>query len=179
MMSRALSAVAAMVILSGSPFAAAQAGPPADAWGPYRFLIGTWKGEGTGDPGTGEGTATFRLDLDDHILVRTATTHYPATAERPAFSHEDRMVIFRDGPGEPMRASYWDNEGHAIEYDVSPSADGKRVTFITNGTHDRPRFRLVYTNVDPSTVDVTFEIAPPDAPDGFKMYTKGRTKRAP
>ncbi len=172
-------ALAAMVVAlaCGGVRAEAQGAPKADAWSSYRFLIGTWTGEGTGQPGTGAGTATFRMDQDDRVMVRTAKTDYPATAQRPAFSHTDLMVIYRDAPGQPVRAIYWDNEDHTIEYDVSASADGKTVTFVTKAVPSAPRFRLVYTNLGPTTVDVKFEIAPPGSPDAFKVYTQGVTRK--
>lgn len=61
--------VAAAVALALVP---AQAGAQKDdAWAPYRFLVGTWTGEGQGQPGNTIGTATFAFELNGRILVRT------------------------------------------------------------------------------------------------------------
>jgi hypothetical protein len=155
-----------------------QAGAPKDdPWSPYRFLIGTWTGEGKGQPGDTTGTATFAFDLDGRILVRTGHTNVPASARGPAYVHEDRLIVYRDAPGQPMRAIYWDNEDHSIEYDASASPDGKVVTFVSKVSASSPRFRLVYTQLDASRVGVKFEMAPPGGPEAFKVYTQGVTRR--
>ncbi len=148
-----------------------------DAWAAYRFLIGTWTGEGQGQPGDTTGTATFQLDLDNRILVRTSRVAVPASGQRPASTHQDLMVVFRSAPGQPVRAIYWDNEDHTIEYDATVSPDGKTVTFVSKASASAPRFRLVYTQIDASHVDVKFEMAPPGSPDAFKVYTRGVTRK--
>ena len=161
---------------SGS-LARAQAPAKTDPWAAYRFLIGTWTGEGQGQPGTSSGTATFKLDLDGRILLRTNRTAVAATAQHPAAVHEDLLVVYREAPGQPARAIYWDNEDHTIEYDVSASADGKAVTLVSKAAASAPRFRLVYTLLAPDSADVKFEMAPPGSPDAFKVYTQGVTRR--
>jgi len=148
-----------------------------DAWAPYRFLIGTWTGEGKGQPGNTSGTATFAFDLDGRILVRTSRTTVPAGAQGAGYVHEDRLIVYREAPGQPMRAIYWDNEDHAIEYDVAASPDGRTVTFVSRASASAPRFRLVYTRLDASRVDVKFEMAPPGTPEAFKIYLQGVTRR--
>ena len=148
-----------------------------DPWASYRFLVGTWTGEGTGQPGSTTGTATFAFELDGRILVRTGRTSVPASAQGPAYAHEDKLVVYRDAPSQPMRAIYWDNEDHTIEYEVSVSADGKAVTFVSRPSAAAPRFRLVYTQLNAERVDVKFEMAPPGSPDAFKVYTQGITRR--
>ena len=160
----------------GSP-ARAQAPAKADPWAAYRFLIGTWTGEGQGQSGANTGTATFKLDLDGRILVRTNRATVAATADRPAAVHQDLMVIYREAPAEQVRAIYWDNEDHTIVYDVSASADGQSVTLVSKATASAPRFRLVYTLLAPGSVDVRFEMAPPGNPEAFKVYTQGVMKK--
>ncbi len=151
--------------------------PTGDAWAPFRFLLGEWTGEGQGQPGATSGTATFRMDLDGRVIVRTSRTAVPATGSQPSSVHQDLMVIYHDAPGRPARAIYFDNEDHTIEYDVTISADGKAVTFLTRALPSAPRFRLVYTQINADTVDVKFEMAPPGSPEAFKVYTQGVTKR--
>lgn len=165
------------LLAPGAPRAAAQAPAKPDPWSAYRFLIGTWSGDQNGQPGNTTGTATFRLELDGRILVRTNRTSVPARGSSPAYTHEDRLVVFRDAPGEPARAIYWDNEDHTIEYDVSVAADGRTVTLVSKAGPSATRFRLVYTRLGPDTVEVRFEMAPPGSPEAFKGYLRGITKR--
>ncbi len=171
-MLRAIFAVAALLFAgSGGP------AQNADPWAPYRFLVGTWTGAAQGQPGNTMGTATFAFELDGRILVRTSSTNVAARADAAAYVHEDRLVIYRDAPGQPMRAIYWDNEDHTIEYDVSATPDGKIVTLVSKATASAPRFRLVYTQLDASRVDVKFEMAPPGNPEAFKVYLQGVTRK--
>jgi hypothetical protein len=170
-------AVMVMALAIGAVPARTQAQTKTDPWAPYMFLVGTWAGEGQGQPGSSSGTATFRLDLGGRILVRTNRVTVAATAGQAAAVHEDLMVIYRDGPGQPVRATYWDNEDHTIQYDASVSADGNAITFVTGPAPAAPRFRLVYTRLDGSRVDVKFEMAPPGSPEAFKVYTQGVTRR--
>ncbi|MCK9209937.1 MAG: hypothetical protein M0P61_03775 [Ignavibacteriaceae bacterium] len=56
-------------------------------WSKLDYLIGNWKGEGSGKPGQGDGTFSFKLDLDKNILVRTSHSEYPASEGRPAANY--------------------------------------------------------------------------------------------
>jgi hypothetical protein len=90
-----------------------------DNWEPFRFLIGEWTGKGSGSPGEAGGAFSFSFDLEEKILVRRNRADYPATKEKPAYSHTDLMVIYKEGPA--TRAIYFDNEGHIINYAVTVS----------------------------------------------------------
>jgi len=79
------------------------------------LLIGDWVGEGGGGPGQGTGEFSFQLDLSGAILIRKNVSHYPATENKPAYSHKDLMII-----DSTLHASYFDDEGHIIHYPVTP-----------------------------------------------------------
>src|SRR5262245_48559553 len=81
------------------------------SWDNWKFLIGTWKASGGGSPGEGKGSFSFTFDLQNRILVRRSHTDYPETAGRPAFAHDDLMVIYTDDANRKFRADYYDNEG--------------------------------------------------------------------
>jgi hypothetical protein len=100
-----------LVFLLLPAFAAAQQTQVPDVWGPYKFLVGTWTAEGHGEPGKGEGAFFFGLELQGKILVRRNSLEFPATPQRPAFTHEDLLVVYRDGSTTPNRAIYFDSEG--------------------------------------------------------------------
>ncbi|MBI1791899.1 MAG: hypothetical protein HYR60_30600 [Acidobacteria bacterium] len=148
-----------------------------DRWDPLRFLIGDWAGAGTGQPGEGTGSFSFRLDLDRKILVRKNRASYPATPQRPAFSHEDLMVVYPEPAGDKLRAIYFDNEGHVIHYAVASSADS--VEFLSDPAPAGPRFRLSYRRTGPGKLALKFEIAPPGKPEAFSSYIEATaSKRA-
>jgi hypothetical protein len=164
--------VLALVVSAGAvPARAAEADP----WPELRFLVGDWVGEGQ----QGQGTGAFSLapDLEGKVLVRRGQADLPAAGKRPAGHHEDLMVIHRDGADGPIRADYYDNEGHVIRYSASVSKDGQTVTFVSEAAAAAPRFRLTYKKVKADTVAITFEIAPPAIPDGFQTYLEGTARR--
>jgi len=39
-------------------------------WEKFNYLIGNWKGEGSGKPGEGEGYFSFKFDLNNKIIIR-------------------------------------------------------------------------------------------------------------
>jgi hypothetical protein len=71
----------------------AQLTKEADTWEPFRFLIGEWTGKGTGATGEAVGAFSFSFELDEKILLRRNRADYPATKDKPAYSHTDLMVI--------------------------------------------------------------------------------------
>ncbi len=154
---------------------AQQAMPPAD-WSAYQFLVGEWVGEGAGSPGEGTGGFTFSFDLQKRILVRTNFAEYPAMNGRPAFRHDDLMVVHQE-PGKPVSAEYFDNEGHVIHYTVTISGDGKSFLFVSDSSSSEPRYRLTNTKEGDDKLVITFEIAPPGKPDAFRQYIKASARR--
>lgn len=146
-----------------------------DPWAEFHFLLGTWVSEGK--PGDGSGSFTLAPDLGGKVLVRRNVADLPAAKGRPATRHEDLMVIYPDPGGKKFRASYFDSEGHVIQYAVAPLADKKGLEFVSSSEPSAPRFRLTYTEGEGDRVAVKFEIAPPGKPDAFKTYLEGTVRR--
>ena len=66
------------------------------SWGPLDFLWGDWVGEGSSEAGQGSSVASFHLDLQKRVIVRTNHAEYPASKDRPAYVHDDLMIIYRE-----------------------------------------------------------------------------------
>lgn len=150
--------------------------PRESSWHPWQFLLGEWVGEGRGSPGEGAGSFSFSTDLQGKVLVRRGHTDFPPTADRPAFSHDDLMVLYQDGAN-PARAVYFDNEGHVIRYATSFSGDSNSVVFLSDTIPGAPRFRLTYEKKGDGIVEVRFDVAPPAQPDAFRQYLKATARR--
>src|SRR5215831_13974220 len=89
-----------------------------------RFLVGEWRGEGDGKPGqAAAGGFSVNFELQGKVLVMRNFTEYAATQERPAFWHYDLMSVYEDSNGRGLHASYYDSEGHTIQYSVAFSPD--------------------------------------------------------
>lgn len=144
-------------------------------WSGFKFLIGDWIGEGSGAPGEGSGTITFYLALDDQILVRKNHAEYPAANGRPAFTHDDVTIHYRENNS--VRAIYFDNEGHTIHYSAAFSPDSSALILTSDINQAAPRFRFTYQKIENGRLKVTFEIAPPGKPDEFKKYVEGIVKK--
>lgn len=99
------------------------------------------------------------------MLVRKNHADYPKSKDRPPFFHDDLMVIAREG--EALRATYWDNEGHRIDYGVT--VEGPKFTFVSDANKG-PQFRLTYVVGEKGRLNISFEIAPPGSNGAFKPY---------
>jgi hypothetical protein len=146
-------------------------------WEPYRFLLGEWIGEGSGTPGEATGGFSFSFDLEKKILVRKNYANYPATKDKPAYSHTDLMVIYQDAANNATRAIYFDSEGHVINYAVAFSNDNTRLVFTSEPSASAPRFRFTYNTPSDGRLTFEFEIAPPGKPDAFSKYVQGSARR--
>jgi hypothetical protein len=56
--------------------------------------------------------------------------------------HSDVLYVYQEPRDQPLKAIYFDNEGHVIHYDVSRPDLGSAV-FISYGSPSGPQFRLV------------------------------------
>ena len=143
------------------------------AWEKLNALTGDWVAEGGGQPGQGGGSFSFEYNLSNKILVRKNLSEYPASGNKPAVVHEDLMVIYAGNSGELLKAIYFDNEGHTINYSISFSDSNKIIQFVSNAQLNTPRFRLTYIFSDKDNMTVDFEIATNGSSENFKSYVKG------
>jgi hypothetical protein len=139
-------------LLAGTAFAA-------DDWEPLRFLMGHWAGEGGGQPGAAGGAFSFEPDLQGKILLRKSYAEYPPANGKPAYRHDDLMVVYHAEGSRQIRATYFDNEGHVIQYAVTPAQGA--VAFESDASGAGPRYRLTYTDAGAGKVRIRFEIAAP------------------
>jgi len=143
------------------------------SWAKWSWLMGEWKGEGSGQPGQGSGTFSFKADLNEKVLIRKAHSEYPAKDNKPAIVHDDLMIVYLDFSGNPSKAVYFDNEGHTINYAIS-YAD-KNIVLLSDKIPNVPTFRLTYTLLDNNTINIKFEMSQ----DGekFMTYVEGKAKK--
>jgi hypothetical protein len=170
--------VASVLLLSMTSLLAQQSTTD-PRWAPLGFLIGEWVGEGGGAPGQGSGGFSFLPDQDGRILVRKNHADYPATKEKPAYSHTDLTIVYQESGETKLRAIYFDDEGHTIHYAVEPLAEVNGVQFLSDASPSQPRYRLTYRKTGDDQVAIRFEIAPPGKPEGFSTYIDATARRKP
>ncbi len=144
-------------------------------WSSFQFLIGEWVGEGSGAPGEAKGAFTFSYDLQNQILVRKNYAEYPAQNGRPAFRHDDLMIVYHEGNS--TKAVYFDNEGHIINYAINFSKDSLATIFTSEPNPASPRFRFTYYKSGNEKMKFSFDIAPPGKPEEFSKYIDGVVKK--
>ena len=120
---------------------------------------------------------SFQLELQGKILVRRNHLNFPATPQRPAFTHEDLLVVYREAKTTPNRAIYFDSEGFVIHYTAAFSEQGKVLTFLSDPSPQAPRQKLTYVQNEDGTLKVKFEIAPPGKPEAFVTHVEGIAQR--
>ena len=166
--------MAVLILLPAMAFG--QSGAAPDPFKALSFLEQNWEANTNGYGGVkSTGTYTFRRELGGHILARRSTSD--VTCKGPTdfdCGHGDMLYVYQDAPGQPLKAIYFDNEGHVIHYQVS--AQSGQATFLSE-PGPGPRFRLSYRGVGADQVVTTFEVAPPDHPEGFVKYLEGSSKR--
>jgi hypothetical protein len=122
-----------------------QSGAAPDPFKALSFLEQNWEANTNGYGGVkSTGTYTFRRELGGHILARRSTSD--VACKGPAdfdCGHGDMLYVYQDAPGQPLKAIYFDNEGHVIHYDVTtPGANS--VVFLSEADRPGPQFRLSY-----------------------------------
>ena len=142
-------------------------------WKNWSWLIGEWKGEGSGQPGQGGGIFSFQPDLDGKILVRKSHSEYPASGNRLATIHDDLMIVSLDYTGNATKAIYFDNEGHTINYSISYAPNA--IVLLSDKIPNVPIFRLTYSLLDNQMVNTKFEMSQ----DGekFMTYIEGKSTK--
>jgi hypothetical protein len=137
--------VMALIVCCSLPIAAQTAASSTpDPWKALSFLEGTWAAKAHGDAGAAaSGRYTFQWELDGHVLARHSTTD-PNCKGPASFdcTHGDLLYVFQNAPGQPLKAIYFDNEGHAIHYDVA-TPTSTSVVFLSEPAPG-PQFRLSY-----------------------------------
>jgi hypothetical protein len=77
------------------------------------------------------------------------------------------LTIYADSPGKPLRAIYFDNEGHVIHYVVTaPTTTSAK--FLSDPQLPGPRFRLLY-ELRGTIMSGKFQMRMPDQSD-WKSY---------
>ncbi len=137
--------VLAFLLLSSLPLVAQTGSTPGpDPWKAVSFLEGTWDAKTPSSTGVStSGRYTFQRELGDHIMARHSSSD-PGCKGPASFDcqHGDLLYIFQDAPGQPLKAIYFDNEGHVIHYAVT-TPDPNTVIFLSEPSPG-PQFRLIY-----------------------------------
>jgi len=134
-----------LVALFAATLSAQNAPPRTAPLDSLSFLEGSWNAAAVGSTGAqANGYYVFRRELGDQVLARHSFT---AACKGPAdynCAHADLLFVYSDGAGTPLKAIYFDSEGHTIHYNVS-TPDANTALFLSDAALPGPQFRLIYT----------------------------------
>jgi hypothetical protein len=168
-MKRIVSVLLLALSFSAALLAQASPAPAPDPFKDLTFLEQNWEANTNGFGGVKSiGNYTFRRELDGHILARRATTAIACKGPQDFdCGHGDMLYVFQDAPGQPLKAIYFDNEGHVIHYTVTTPAP-QSVVFLSE-PGPGPQFRLSYE------VKQGTEVKGPLLVGKFQMRMPGQT----
>jgi hypothetical protein len=182
-MFRVIAVVALSLIASiSAPGAPAQSpkspANPGDTWAPLRFLVGTWEGTSSGQPGNGTVRREYRLILRDRFIEGRSTSTYPPQEKNPKGEvHEDIAYISYDRISKAFKLRQFHIEGFVTVYVAAPNVSPE-VVFNSESLENIPagwRARETYRITgDDSFVEV-FELAEPGK--DFTVYSETRLTR--
>jgi len=134
------------ILFAGCAQAQNEGQRPVRSFDELRFLEGNWEArtQGGGAGAAVSGTYSFRTELGGHILARHSSADGCKGPADFDCDHNDLLYVYQDAPGLPLKAIYFDNEGHAIHYDVV-AMSATEVVFLSEASAPGPRFRLVYS----------------------------------
>lgn len=135
---------AAALFVGLSMSAQTRMGNVPDPFQPIAFLEGTWDANVQNNAAVSlSGRYTFQRELDGHVFARHSTND-PNCKAPSSFdcAHGDLFYVYQEASSTPLKAIYFDNEGHVIHYSVSASS-ATSVMFLSD-PGPGPQFRLTY-----------------------------------
>ena len=138
------------------------------------FMIGTWRGTSSGEPGTGTVERECARVLSDRFVECRTTVTYPAREKNPKGEvHVERAIYSFDRKAKKLRLRQFHGEGFVNSYvEVAP------LTFDTVEIENIPagwRARETYRQPSPDAYEETFELAGPDKE--LAVYSRSTLKR--
>jgi hypothetical protein len=150
-----------------------------DIWQPFEFLIGDWRGQGHGEPGTANYERQVRFIFNKKFIEIKNKSAWAPTPQNPQGEvHEDLGYISYDKVRKTYVLRQFHSEGFVNQYTlVSISAEGK-IVFVSEAIENIPsgwRARETYQKIGDDEFSETFDLAPPDK--GFALYSTVILKR--
>ena len=149
-------------------------------WTNLKFLIGSWRGIGSGQAGSSNVARSYQLILNEKFLeVRNKSTYPPQSQNPQGEVHEDLGLISYDEARKAFVFRQFHIEGFVNQYVMDYLApDGRTIVFTSESIENIPtgwRARESYLVVNPDEFTETFELAAPGKE--FELYVKSLFKR--
>ena len=125
-------AILLVIAFLGEQAGAQQGASKPDRFAALRFFAGTWRGEQAGQPGRGAAERTYEFILNDRFLQETNTSTYPPQEKNKSGEvHHHMSMISYDTARQLFVFRQFHTEGFVNTYVQQPSADDKRIVFVS------------------------------------------------
>ncbi len=150
-----------------------------DRFEAFRFFLGSWEGEGEGQPGKSRVSREYALVLDGRFIEVKNRSLYAPQEGNSGEDHRDVGYISFDRARGKHVLRQFHVEGFVNQYvHEFTSEDGKTITFVTEAIENIPpgwRGRETYVLTGPDQLIERFELAEPGK--DFELYSEARLRR--
>lgn len=169
-----------MVILLFPVLAYGQTTIQDSIWKHLQFFIGSWTGEGGGEPGEGNYERKYQFIFNNNFIEVKNKSVFPPSDNNPKGEvHEDIGYISFDKLRNTFVLRQFHIEGFVNQYKLdSLSTDGKRIVFISESIENIKtgwRAKETYQILGDKEFMETFELAPPNKE--FEVCSKVTLKK--
>ena len=138
----ATGAIVVALVLAGMSMSTAWAQTPAstvDQWAPVRFLLGSWEGTSSGQPGTATVRREYRFALREQFIEERHTSTYPPQEKNPKGEvHEQVSYISYDRSRKQLMLWQFHVERFVIQYRQESEAPGVTLAFLSESLENTP-----------------------------------------
>jgi hypothetical protein len=149
-------------------------------WLTLKPFVGSWAGDGGGEPGYGRYERSYQFVLGKlFIEIRNKSTYPPTTQSPKGEVHEDIGYLSYDNSRKTFILRQFHTEGFVNQFKLDTiSADKKTLIFISEAIENIPkgwRAKETYRILSEDEIEETFELAEPGKE--FAVYTKVKLLR--
>lgn len=158
----------------------AQTNNKQDAWGAFKFFVGTWQGSSKGQSGVAKLEREYQFVLNGKFLnVKNKSTYAVQEKNPKGEVHEDLGLISYDKKRNMLVLRQFHVEGFVNQYTMDlPDKASKTLVFNTESIENIPagfRARETYKIVNENEFIEIFELAEPG--QDFEVYTESHFTR--
>jgi len=144
-------------------------------WTSFNFLIGSWQGTGSGQPGEGTYERTYQYVLNSKFIhTRNKSVYLPQQHNPKGEVHEDWGIISHDKQRNLYVYRQFHIEGFVNQYILDHlSPDGRELSFVTENIENIAagwRAKESYKVLSQDEFIGRFELATPGK--DFELYTE-------
>ena len=170
-----------LLLATAIPALGQQSPIKSDPFAPLRFLVGTWHGEQSGEPGRGTSERTYSFVLNDRFLqVKNTSTYPPQEKNKAGEVHHDMGMIGYDKSRKKFVFRQFHVEGFVNTYVQEETSDPKEMVFVSEAIENISpgwRARETYFFLNENEFIERFELAEPGK--DFALYAEAHLKRMP